>query len=117
MAAQSGYTGLTNVIVDKIQVGQSAPKPVSRMLLGTVNVDLANLAGTVAPAAITVSITGAQVGDIVILTPDVSLLSPTASRIIAYAARVSAANTVEITYDSAGTGNLAAGTWSYLIIG
>lgn len=117
MAGKAGYTGFTNIIADKVQFGEaSGAKPVNKLLAGTVPVDLANLGGS-ASATLTVTITGAAVGDIVILNPSVSLVSPTGSRIIPFTARVSATNTVEITYDSAGTGNLASGDWPYLIIG
>jgi hypothetical protein len=84
------------------------------ILKGTVAVDLASVA-TLATTECTVTITGANVGDICLVGPPAAGL--TAGMCICNAV-VSASNTVKIRVfnGSAGTIDEASGTWNYVLI-
>ena len=84
------------------------------VVTGTVSVNLPSIAdGDVGEA--TVTITGATVGDTVIMTPPAAGLT---AGIAVCEARVSAADTVKIraVNGSGGTVDEAAGTWNYCLI-
>jgi hypothetical protein len=87
---------------------------ITKILKGTVTVDLADLA-TVTAADKTMTITGAAAGDIVVLNPKTAAL--TAGMLIAQA-HVSATDevTVRVYNASGGSINEASATWYYLII-
>lgn len=86
----------------------------TKFIKGTVAVDLASLA-TVTAADASITITGAVVGDIVILNPPTAAM--TAGMLVAQA-HVSAADTVKarVYNASGGTVDEASGTWTYLLI-
>lgn len=84
------------------------------VIKGTVAVDLASMA-TLAGSEITLTITGAAVGDTVILNP---VAAGNTAGIIYGGARVSAADTVKLRVfnGSAGTIDEASQTWDYCLI-
>lgn len=95
-----------------IKVGQGTA--ISKVLRGTVTVDPSSV-GANSASTQTVTITGAATGDSVVLNPPSGGL--TAGLLVAQA-RVSAANTVSITYYNT-TGSAideSSGTWNYLLV-
>lgn len=81
---------------------------------GTVSVDVTSL-NTVTSADITVTLTGAATGDLVILHPPATAMT---AGLLVCQAFVSAANTVKVrVYNASGeTIDEAAATWTYLLI-
>jgi hypothetical protein len=82
--------------------------------IGTVSVNPASLADG-AEADTSVTISGATVGDVVIMTPPTAGLD---AGILICGAWVSAADTVKVRLhnNSGGTVDVAAGTWAYCLI-
>lgn len=87
---------------------------ITKILKGSVAVDPASIA-TVAVGEVTVTISGAVVGDTVIMTPPTAGLT---AGLIVCDARVSAADTVKVRiYNStAGAVDEASATWFYTLI-
>jgi len=87
---------------------------ITKMLKGTVTVDLASVL-TLATTERTVTLTGAAVGDIVLMAPPTAGL---AAGLCITNVQVSAADTIKIRVfnGSGGTIDEASGTWYYTII-
>jgi hypothetical protein len=96
-----------------IEVGSSGTQ-ITTILKGSVAVNPASLADG-AEADTSITITGAVVGDIVVLNPPTDALD---AGIIVGQAHVSAADTVKVRIhnNSGGTVDVASGTWYYLLI-
>jgi len=105
----SGPVKSTNGVI----VGSDGTQ-ITKILKGTVSVDPASLADA-AEADTSITITGAALGDTVILNPPAAGLT---AGILICGAWVSAANTVKVRLANAsgGTVDEAAGTWSYCLI-
>jgi hypothetical protein len=89
-----------------------------KFLRGSFTMSLTSLA-TVASSSFTVTVTGAAVGDSVIVNPGDQFGTSTADQgRLSYVAYVSAANTVTVTIRnaSAATAALSASTWQVLVI-
>jgi hypothetical protein len=115
MASTQGSISAAGAISSdtSLQAGSSGT-PLTLIKKGTVTVDLADLA-TTAVADNSITVTGAAVGDLVLLQPPAAAL--TAGLILAQA-WVSATNTVKIrVYNpTGGSINEASGTWVYALI-
>ena len=96
-----------------LQVGSSGTT-LTQISKGTVTVDVTSL-DTVSSADISVTLTGAATGDLVVLIPPATAM--TAGLLVAQAF-VSAADTVKVrVYNSSlGTIDEASATWTYLLI-
>lgn len=110
--AKSTFSGPV-ISLNGFKAASNNNKAVTYMDAGTVSVDPASLA-TLSSSETQVTISGAAVGDIIVMSPPASL----ETGLIFSGARVSAANTVQVRLSNMTAGSIdgAARTWSYFII-
>ncbi len=101
----SGHVSATNTV--KVQIARGLG-----MLRGTATIDPANLADGAGATFASITVTGAVVGDAVIVYPPYDMEDTL------YVGYVQAANTVEIRHQNESTGarDLASGTWEVAVI-